>query len=149
MAKYIDKKTWRIYNNSKKTRKLGNIKIRGVSRGMEVSGMKKDEILELSKKENVEGDEREKKVKSRGQFIAMNVMYILAIIILLLNHYFGRIYTFVSVLGDILLISFSVSLVYDLYWYMKERDKVYLYYMVGNLLLVIWEAYDFIKDLIH
>lgn len=35
--------------------------------------MKKDEILELSKKENAEGDEREKKVKSRGQFIAMNV----------------------------------------------------------------------------
>ena len=129
--------------------KLGNIKIRRVSRGMEVSGMKKDEILELSKKENVEGDEREKKVKSRGQFIAMNVMYILAIIILLLNHHFGRTYTFVSVLGDILLISFSVSFVYDLYWYMKERDKVYLYYMVGNLLFGIWEAYDFIKDLIH
>lgn len=131
------------------TRKLGNIKIRGVSRGMEVSGMKKDEILELSKKENAEGDEREKKVKSRGQFIAMNVMYILAIIILLLNHHFGRTYTFVSVLDDILLISFSVSLVYDLYWCMKERDKVYLYYIAGNLPFVIWHVYDFIKDLIH
>ncbi len=111
--------------------------------------MKKDEILELSKKENVEGDEREKKVKRRGQFIAMNVMYILAIIILLSNHYFGRTYTFVSVLDDILLISFSVSLVYDLYWYMKERDKVYLYYIAGNLPFVIWHVYDFIKDLIH
>ena len=111
--------------------------------------MKKDEILKLSKKENVEGDEREKKVKSRGQIIAMNVMYILAIIILLLNHYFGKTYTFTSVLNDILLISFSVSLVYDLYWYIKERDKVYLFYIVGNLFFVIWSAYDFIKDLIH
>ena len=75
----------------------------------------------------------------------MNVMYILAIIILLLNHHFGRTYTFVSVLGDILLISFSVSFVYDLYWYMKERDKVYLYYMVGNLLLVFGKLMILLK----
>lgn len=110
--------------------------------------MNKEEILELNKKDNQNGDELQRKVRSRGRIIAMNVMYILAIIILLLNQYFGKQYAIGSVLNDILLIWFSVDLVRHMYTYIKEQDKYALLNGFIDLVLVIWCLYDFIKDIL-
>ncbi len=85
--------------------------------------MKKEDILKLSRQENAKGDEREKKIRSRANILAMNVIYIMAIIFIIANQYLDRKVGIISVISYALTIWIAVDFVKDTYRFIVTREK--------------------------
>lgn len=146
--KNVDKYTWQSYNIIKDTKYTWQYEFAvNLTKEKEVFRMKKEEILELSKRDNQSGDELQKKVRSKGRVIAMNVMYITAIVFLLLEQFVAQKFTFFLVLDGVFAILFAADFSYYLYCYIKGKDKAELFTALVDLGFLIWNIYDLVMAL--
>lgn len=103
--------------------------------------MKKEDILKLSRQENAKGDEREKKIRSRANILAMNVIYIMAIIFIIASQYLDKKIGIISVVDYAITIWFAVNFVKDMYYFIVTREKGRLGQAVLDFVLLVFCLY--------